>query len=59
MGKELQEDEDWLGFDKLAKMLGELPADDLPKAESPTEPVTEEPAEPEIPGKDEGTASKD
>jgi hypothetical protein len=53
MGRELKEDEDWLGFDKFAKMLGELPGDDMPQPESSAEPAAEDSAEAEIRGKEE------
>ena len=45
MGKEAKEDDDWLGFDKLAKVLGEFPAEDSAKLEAPIKPSAEKPIE--------------
>jgi hypothetical protein len=59
MGKELQEDEDWLGFDKLAKMLGEWTVEDWPQPEGPARPAAEKPVEAENPPGDEGAAPKE
>jgi hypothetical protein len=47
MGKESQDEEDWLGFDKLAKMLGEPFDDSPPKPEVPAAPPAETPTAPE------------
>jgi hypothetical protein len=50
MGKDAKEDDDWLGFDKLAKMLGEFPVEDSSKLEAPMRPPAEKPTEsPEAP----------
>lgn len=59
MGKEPQDDEDWLGFDKLAKMLGELPEDDSPEPQAPADSAAETPIVPEKPPSDQGPAPEE
>jgi len=65
LGKEPKDEPDWLGFDKLAKMIGELGEEDSAGEEDPAgaEPpggqLPEAPPQPELPGEDTGVAPKD
>jgi hypothetical protein len=60
LGKEPKDEPDWLGFDKLAKMIGEMDDEDSTKPEAAAEPLPEKTAEPDPAADQEsGVASKD